>query len=90
MGWETGILMDLLREIADANWTKTTYIKPHEYVLRSDYPQLVEAIVTRIKEEGYIKKFFSKRYRYVNIDGYKYWYIPPVLNRQLLELDNAG
>ncbi|MFC1813922.1 hypothetical protein ACFL03_14655 [Thermodesulfobacteriota bacterium] len=75
--------MDLQNLIKDTNWTETGYITAHEYVIlnKSTRP-LVEMIKDRIETFGYEQSFKGKKYRYVDIDDYKYWYIHPVLNRE--------
>ena len=75
--------MDLQNLIKDANWTKAGRTSAHEYVIlnKSTRP-LVEMIKDWIETSGYEKSFNAKKYRYVDIDDYKYWYIHPVLNRE--------
>ena len=72
--------------INEAIWTRTTYIQPHEYVVYERHPKLCALISGLINEEGYIKEFQGSAYQYIDLDGYKYWYISPILNRELLYL----
>ena len=67
--------------IENASWRKTDYIAPHEYVLVHDEPILALQIKLRIKNEGYTKEFKGRKYRYVDIDEYRYWSMGVVLNR---------
>ena len=68
--------------INKAIWKKTTYIKPHEYILEQERPILFSLIKKMIDELGYDKMFLKKEYRYLNFEGYKYWIVENVLNRQ--------
>ena len=72
--------------INEAIWTRTTYIQPHEYIVYERYPELCALISGLINEEGYIKEFQGSDYKYIDLDGYKYWFICPILNRELLYL----
>ena len=72
--------------INEAIWTRTTYIQPHEYVVYERYPELCALISGLINEEGYIKEFQGSDYQYIDLDGYKYWFICPILNLELLRL----
>ena len=72
--------------INGAIWTRTTHIQPHEYVVYERYPELYALISGLISEEEYIKEFQGSNYQYIDLDGYKYWFICPILNRELLHL----
>ena len=74
--------------INEAIWTRTTYIQPHEYVVYERHPKLCALISGLINEEGYIKEFQGSACQYIDLDGYKYWFICPILNRELLRLTN--
>lgn len=55
-----------------------TYAKtaPHEYIMvfpNSPYLKEAQEFFYLIQEYGYVKKFFNKEFKYINIDGYKYW-----------------
>ena len=55
-----------------------TYAKtaPHEYIMvfpNSPYKKEAQGFYYLIQEYGYAKKFYNKKFRYLNIDGYKYW-----------------
>ncbi len=70
-------------KINKAKWKKTEYIRQHEYVLKKDYPELFLSLVKMIDIWGYGAKFKNKKYRYLDIEEYKYWYDKDVLNREL-------
>ncbi len=59
-------------------WAKT-YEKfaPHEYLLLKDVEEkdrwFFPAFAKYILRNRYKKKFYSKTYTYIDIDGYKYW-----------------
>ena len=75
------MILKLSSLIRNANWIKTDFIKPHEYVVEETDPELVEAIKKKLVQNGYYEKFMGEEYRYIDIGDYKYWYIEPVLNR---------
>ena len=77
---------DYVGRINAAIWTKTSYIQPHKYVVYERYPELCALISGLINEEGYIKEFQGNDYKYIDLDGYKYGFICPILNRELLYL----
>lgn len=58
---------------------------PHEYTLQEREPEVFELMQIWINEQGYDKFFYGKLYRYLELDGYKYWIIGNVLNREPLE-----
>ena len=68
--------------IAEAKWHKTTYIRPHEYVLANECPELHKAISELLVTHGYDSIFYKKTYHYVKIGEYTYWIIEEVLNRE--------
>jgi hypothetical protein len=77
-------LLDLLAKVI---FKETTYIRPHAYILRSwseDCATVYDAFAQHIKEAGYSAKFYSKTYRYANVEGFKYWIVDTVLNRERL------
>ena len=67
-----------------ATWYKTTYIQPHEYIVRHEQPELFADLAARIDRDGYWGEFQGRRYRYLDIGGYKYWHFNIILNRELL------
>lgn len=76
---------NILDRIELANWKKTTYIKPHEYIIREKHPDLFKLLSEEIKKNGYDKLFYSKIYKYLDIGEYVYWCLGNVLNRQKKE-----
>jgi hypothetical protein len=80
---------EIERLIEDVPWRATNYIEPHEYIVKTwdeKCAALVESIRKRISEQGYRQKFRGASYRYVNVDGYRYWVFKLVLNRARLGL----
>lgn len=78
------LLIDLL---ATVTFRETTYIQPHAYIVRTwsePCAKVFDAFADHIAAEGYEKRFYSKTYRYANVDGYKYWIMDNVLNRERL------
>jgi len=68
-------------------WTfaKTYTDAPHEYFIRQDYPEAFTELAALIKSDA-VKEQFTLRgktrwYRYLYLDGYKYWTIQNVMNR---------
>lgn len=74
----TTIDPDILDFIQSSQWrfAKTMPQIPHEYVIRNWRPDK-EPVFVRfamlIRDQGYDAKFFDTTYRYLDIDGWKYW-----------------
>jgi hypothetical protein len=75
---------ELLQRLRRATWHATTHVQPHEYIVKSEDPALYEEMRVVIAQQGYVREFQGWTYRYVDLDGYKYWSLPPVLNREPL------
>ncbi len=75
---ERGLLEWLL---SDAIWTATSYIEPHEYIVRKDHEELFALMEARLKEDGYDARFLKTTYRYVDVGEHRYWLMDPILNR---------
>jgi hypothetical protein len=58
----------------------------HYYIVRDnlslEYQRLFDEFALFIKEYGYSKKFYAKEYQYLDLEGYKYWFIENILNRE--------
>lgn len=57
---------------------------PHEYIVTNDYPEKsneINQFIKEIKNNGYTKTFYNKEYKYLEINGYKYWAIENIINR---------
>jgi hypothetical protein len=79
---------EVLAAIAAAPWRETTHVQAHAYILRDQAPVLYAAMQALIREHGYTRAFGRTRYRYANVSRFRYWLIPPVLNREpLLEAE---
>lgn len=81
--------------ISSVDWqfAKTMPEIPHEYIVTNQYPDKIERIkefVEEIEKNGYAKKFYGKQYKYLEIDGYKYWAIENILNREKIKVLNAN
>lgn len=75
--------------IASVKWqfAKSMPEIPHEYIVIENYPEKTEEtnkFIAEINKNGYIKNFYSKEYKYLEIDGYKYWVIENIINRAKL------
>lgn len=79
----------LLAAIAAATWRDTNHVAPHQYVVRDKEPRLYAAMVARLLTRGYTGVFNRWRYHYVDLDGYTYWHIPPILNRRPIDANRA-
>lgn len=69
---------DILNFIQTSQWrfAKTMPQWPHEYVVREwrpDKERVFRRFVVTIREHGYDAKFGRVTYRYLDIDGWKYW-----------------
>jgi hypothetical protein len=62
---------------------------PHYYIVKDDLSnkgkKLFDKFDEYIKINGYSKKFYSKKYTYLDIGDYKYWVIDNILNRAKIE-----
>jgi len=78
--------------IAKVTWqfSKSMPQWPHEYTVRHWRPDLAhewDAFADLIQREGTVKlwppnaKIPKYRHAYLEIDGYQYWVMPPVINR---------
>jgi hypothetical protein len=62
---------------------------PHEYLLRHEHPEVFEYYRAKLRTHG-VREQFTLRgrtswYRYYYEGPYKFWIIPPVLNRAFRE-----
>ena len=73
----------LLGMVNEAVWQATSYIEPHEYIVRDEYPELFALMKARIEKAGYDAPFRGRTYRYVDLGDHRYWLMEPVLNRAL-------
>ena len=81
--------MDKFYNLIEQNkwiFAKTMPGIPHYYIVKDDLSnddkKLFDEFDEYIKMNGYSKKFYSKKYIYLNIDDYKYWVIDNILNRE--------
>lgn len=70
---------DLIQKTLEAQkWTfaKTMAKIPHEWVYKKTYKGngvSMPDIAIFIKENGYTEYFYGKPYKYLDLNGYKYW-----------------
>lgn len=71
------VMNDFEHFISSSSWrfAKTMPLIPHEYTLRKNAgsEEAFEAAVTFIRENGYTEYFGRNSYRYLNVDGWRYW-----------------
>ena len=93
---ETALDLVGIREfIAERRWqfAKTMPQIPHWYTVRAWDPDeaAFERFVMYIREHGYKRKFGSRWYTYLDMDGHAYWTmgaavnVTTVINRKVLE-----
>jgi hypothetical protein len=75
--------------IDSLNWVfaKSMPEIPHEYVAVENYPKKAEVIakfIDLIEKNGYTETFNGKEYKYLEINGYKYWVVEDIINREKL------
>ena len=80
----------IIKLIKNYEWTfaKTMPEIPHYYIVRGNLSKedqkTFDEFKLFIEKNGYIKKFYEKEYQYTDINGYKYWFIEDILNREKL------
>lgn len=62
------------------------WVGPHEYIVRKNDPETFDALKKLLSQspDGYYSEYKGSRYRYVNIEGWKYWSFQIILNREKL------
>lgn len=85
----TAIDPAVMEFIQTSQWrfAKTMPHIPHEYVVREwrpDQDSVFEQFVMLIRERGYDAQFGKTTYRYLDIDGWKYWTMGEPLNETTL------
>ena len=71
--------------VATAPWRDTVREpEPHQYVMRWLGRELHAAVIAAVKAYGYVGTYRGRSYRYVDLDGYKYWTIGDACNREPL------
>ena len=75
--------MELRAAIASVAWRATTYIAPHEYIVKENCPEAWDVIAKAIDTDktAYTKMFKGAAYKYLDIDGWRYWHFDVTLNR---------
>ena len=63
----------LMEAITAAPWRASDLEGPHEYIVDKWDPELFHIITSLISNDGYRGIFNNKEYRYLDIDGYRYW-----------------
>jgi len=80
---------EILEFIQTSQWrfAKTMPQWPHEYVVREwrpDKDSVFERLVMKIRERGYNEKFGKTTYRYLAVDGWKYWTMGESVNETII------
>ena len=75
-----------------AQWRKTDYVRPHEYIVQHTHPALFADLTEALQSgEGvHPGTFGGRECRYLYVGEYKYWRIEDVVNRELLTERAAG
>lgn len=71
--------------IAAVYWKPATCqgkVPLHEYILKEKQPELYDRLAALIKTDGYDGYFFKVKFRYLDIDDYKYWAYDILINRE--------
>ncbi|VVB65843.1 Uncharacterised protein [Candidatus Gugararchaeum adminiculabundum] len=86
---EDNLVTDELREkIRRAHWKETTCggkIPLHSYITiykHKEDAELVKELVDLIEKHGYDGYFYKAKFRYLNLDDYKYWHYEDLVNRE--------
>ncbi len=73
-------------------YAKTMPKNPHFYIVKNaQSPDQFHEAVNFIRENGYVKYFFKRRFVYYDYDGYSYWTMGDpieetiILNRAIIE-----
>jgi len=78
----------IVKLIKNYTWAfaKTMPEIPHYYIVRDNLTKEDQKIFDEFKlfieNNGYTENFHGKKYQYININGYKYWVIKNILNRE--------
>jgi hypothetical protein len=85
--------------VATAGWQFAATMPeiPHEYTVRGKRtagiePPSVEmhdAFAAHIREHGYQGMFYGRMYVYLELDGFKYWVVGDVINRERISDGDA-
>jgi hypothetical protein len=69
--------------IGSLDWTfaRTMAEIPHEYIVRFTYPDAFQTLSEAIRRHGVPGEFDGRRYRYLHLDGWRYWQFRIILNR---------
>ena len=55
--------------------------RAREYFLKTQNPELFEAIAERVKHQPTVREFMGRKYKYYILNGWRYWHFMLVLNR---------
>lgn len=86
---DDGFGLDQIRHYIQGNewkFAKTMKKIPHAYSVKETCSdsEAFEKFVLYIREHGYPKRFFSKTYMYLDVDGFSYWTMGNPLSRTKL------
>ena len=72
------------KAIASCVWRETSYIQPHSYIVRQRHPEAFALLHGWVQRTSVPGLFQGATYRYAYLDGYKYWIIDNICNREAL------
>jgi hypothetical protein len=79
------LISELREAVAGLPWrfAKSMPEIPHWYIVRSaENNEVFARLLNAIKHYGYVQRFGKVNYRYIELgDGYKYWAISNIMNR---------
>ena len=78
----------LIEKNVSTKWRKTTTYPPHlenEYFLKENKPDFFKLLSDAIDQYGHDEDFYSRTYRYLVMEGYRYWHFDTLVNRETLE-----
>jgi hypothetical protein len=83
--------IELQTLIDSLKWKGSGEKGPHSYIVRTDVPVAWEKIAAFIDAHAYIKEYKGVKYKYANLNGYRYWHFQLILNRaKLLDVEDVN
>jgi hypothetical protein len=80
---------ELIKLVESASWRKTVKYPPHlehEYiVLTKETFKTFVKIQEAVRKYGRLESYYELKYKYLYLDGYRYWVIMKVCNRETVE-----
>jgi hypothetical protein len=78
---------EAIKALSGATWkyAKTMPQFPHDYTLKESWHgRAFEDVVVYIRENGYVKKFSGREYKYLDCNGYSYWTMGSPIDKTIL------